>query len=250
MLISCTDKDIVKEYLSTGELIKEYQVENGLKNGFYREYHKNGNLRFEGVYINGKPSKDSKFYYENGDLLCETFLDSCYKYQEDGSIMKGIVKENRMVGWWKLFYPNNSNEYYLKEFIKTPESDTYENQNIFFLKRKRIDSLSVFYSFKKLNKNKIRIDYNSQYLTEKRTILKLIYNNKLEKDFSNQNQIILDTVYPLTKNGSQFEVDLKSNDFFRGFIVEESYLVQPTNKDKELYDISKYNLKTYVDINF
>ena len=249
-ITSCNEKKVTTEYYSTGEILKEYQVVNGNKNGYYKEYYKNGVIRFESEYLDNEPILTSKGYDENGKLLYETFQDSCYKYQDDGLIGKGVLKNDKMTGWWKFYY-EGKNEYYLKEFITVPEEDVYENQNIVFKNDIKIDSLSDYYIFKKdiLSNDTIRLNikYNSSTLTEYRSILRLIYSKDLDKDFFNQRSILFDTIFPKSKGIFEFKYSSKIP--FRGFITEDSYVVKEAFKGSDDLNVTRYKMKMYLIIN-
>ena len=56
-------KGLEKIYNEDGKLIFEYQLENGIINGDFKEYDKySGKLLFEGKYINGKRNGKGKEY--------------------------------------------------------------------------------------------------------------------------------------------------------------------------------------------
>ena len=56
-----------KEYYGNGNLKFEGEYLNGKKNGKGKEYYGDGNLKFEGEYLNGK-RWDGKGYNKNGDI--------------------------------------------------------------------------------------------------------------------------------------------------------------------------------------
>ena len=60
-----------KEYNYNGELLFEGEYINGIRNGKGKEYYSNGKLLFEGEYINGRRNGKGKEYYSNGNLLFE-----------------------------------------------------------------------------------------------------------------------------------------------------------------------------------
>ena len=84
-----------KEYFN-GELSFEGEYLNGKRNGKGKEYYENGNIKFEGEYLNGKRNGKGKKYYENGNIKFE------------GEYLNG---EN-----WngKLYDPENINIYEIK----------------------------------------------------------------------------------------------------------------------------------------
>jgi len=65
------DKYIGKEYYDNGELKFEGEYLNGERNGKGKEYYENGKLKFKGEYLNGKLNGKVKEYYYNGKLKFE-----------------------------------------------------------------------------------------------------------------------------------------------------------------------------------
>ena len=65
-------KGKIKIYSDNGELIFEGEYLNGEKNGNGKEYDYNsGKLRFEGKYLNGEKNGKGKEYYTNDKLKFE-----------------------------------------------------------------------------------------------------------------------------------------------------------------------------------
>lgn len=76
-LLSVLDitKDKIVVHGGNGKIIYEYQLLNGIQNGYYRVFHQNGNLKFETEFINGTQKEGSILsYHENGKLAREVFL--------------------------------------------------------------------------------------------------------------------------------------------------------------------------------
>ncbi len=68
-LDSCNNKNgIWKKYYSNGELKNECKYRNGTPTGFWKHYFENGQLKSEGKYINGKKAGTWKYYFENGEI--------------------------------------------------------------------------------------------------------------------------------------------------------------------------------------
>ena len=63
---------LYSQFNQNGDLLFEGRYINGIKwIGKIREYHENGKLKFECEYINGEINGKGKEYYDNGDLLFE-----------------------------------------------------------------------------------------------------------------------------------------------------------------------------------
>ena len=58
-------------YYWDGELSFEGEYLNGKRKGKGKEYYKDGKLKFEGEYLNGKRNGKGKEYYDNGKLEFE-----------------------------------------------------------------------------------------------------------------------------------------------------------------------------------
>ena len=59
-----------KEYYRNGELMFEGEYLNGERNGKGKEYYDNGKLMYEGEFLNGKKNRKGK-QYKNGKLIYE-----------------------------------------------------------------------------------------------------------------------------------------------------------------------------------
>jgi len=59
-------------------LIREFESENGMLNGIYRSYGKDGSLEYEGGYSSGKKCGFWLYYDSDGDLIRKEFCnDEC-----------------------------------------------------------------------------------------------------------------------------------------------------------------------------
>jgi uncharacterized protein len=93
---------IRREYNTTGTIIKSMIYKNGLvlgegivledgsKDGHWKEYYTDGSLRSEGEYRENKPVGEWKYYYPNGKM------EQTGKYSNSG----------KLTGNWKWFYDN------------------------------------------------------------------------------------------------------------------------------------------------
>ena len=69
--------EIKKTYHSDGTLRSEYETINGVSHGYYRQYHKNGQLQVETYYENGRQKEGIVVsYHSNGQLARRVFVDS------------------------------------------------------------------------------------------------------------------------------------------------------------------------------
>ena len=103
-----------------GNLQEEVELENGLKHGFYKNYHKNGNLSEEGSYKDDKFEDGVvKFYYESGELSKEVGFKNLHCeyhgvvnfYYKNGQLKsEGTAKDHKLCGTMKLYYENGQLE--------------------------------------------------------------------------------------------------------------------------------------------
>ena len=67
------------------------QIKNGLRNGNGKIYYANGNIQFEGYFINDKPEGIGKYIYKNGNYFIGQFKNGLRngkvkEYYENGNI--------------------------------------------------------------------------------------------------------------------------------------------------------------------
>ena len=68
------------------------------RHGLWEVYHKNGNIRYKGEYVNGKRHRPWTWYYSNGNL----------RY-------KGEFKNARQIGFW-VFYKSTTTGHIKQKF--------------------------------------------------------------------------------------------------------------------------------------
>ena len=73
---------IVKEYYKNGQLKGESHYKEGKREGVFKSFYKNGQIKIDGQYKNDKKHGLVKIYYENGQL------DSELKFENNVLISK------------------------------------------------------------------------------------------------------------------------------------------------------------------
>ncbi len=133
------ETETVKEYYEDGNLSREFQVnKKGEKNGFFKQYHNNGELQVEVSYTDGVQNGGTVVsFYSNGvkareaNLKKGSILDGPFKnYYESGSLkMEGAYKNDVLDGESKSYYENgNINEIaYSKYGLKKVRKKYYQN---------------------------------------------------------------------------------------------------------------------------
>ena len=96
-----------KEYYDDGNLKAEGNYTNDLKDGYWKYYYKNGNLEEKGKYINNQPDSTWYWYYSDGNLLREEkFYNGLpdgllTEYDKEGNVItQGDYLEGKREGHW------------------------------------------------------------------------------------------------------------------------------------------------------
>jgi len=88
------------------------QLDNkGLKQGFWRKYHNNGQVRYEGYFIDDKPCKLFKYYYESGKPKATLIYYNDNRsaaahlyYEKDSTLMAvGLYYQSKKDSLWKYY---------------------------------------------------------------------------------------------------------------------------------------------------
>ncbi len=167
IFISCRDDKIIKNYYSNGVLKLEVQVdENGIQNGYYKEYYNTGEL-----------FKKMKYFQGN-------IVDTVFFYHKNGRVKeKGILKDNKIkVNWWLSY--ERSGKLKSKIQYKVINDSILSNQVFYYQTNGSIDKeSSSFFSIQlpdtiKLGKNIGQFYYNSSHNKATSRILDVIIENK------------------------------------------------------------------------
>ena len=96
-----------KEYYDDGNLKAEGNYKNDLKDGGWKYYYKNGNLEEKGKYINNLPESTWFWYYSEGELLREEHFYNglsdgmLTEFDKEGNIItQGDYLEGKKEGHW------------------------------------------------------------------------------------------------------------------------------------------------------
>ena len=111
-----------KEYYSREGILKyEGEYLNGKRNGKGKEYYENGKLKYEGEYLNGKKNGKVKEYYDNGELRFEgEYLNDerngkVKEYYDNGKLRFEGVYLNKKIWNGKIYNPQGIMECEIKE---------------------------------------------------------------------------------------------------------------------------------------
>ena len=95
---------------------------NGLRHGKGKEYYKNGNIKYEGDFCNGKFEGNGKYIWNDGEYYVGQFLNNLRhgkgkEYYKDGIIKyEGDYINDKREGNGKYIYINGS--YYIGQWLK------------------------------------------------------------------------------------------------------------------------------------
>lgn len=113
--------DYKKYYFANGKVQEEGCLLNGKKEGLWKEYNKNGWVRFEWTYFNDVLNGPYKSFYESGKINSVGYRkdgvpsDTVKFYEEDGILFKLEV--------WKVIDKNKSEMTYQKFFDESIKSN-------------------------------------------------------------------------------------------------------------------------------
>lgn len=251
ILFSCNDK-VEITYHDNGKIRKEYHLINGVIEGSYKEFFNNGKLKESHFYKRGKKIDTTRIYSYEGDLkVMRVHLQNgqtkYFDFYENGKIKKEGILDDKFIniGKWK-FYSNEGDLTFIREYISI-NGNSYLNQ----VMKYNEDGYIFYYPshYFEIFKTKDTFSLNDPFRAAAIIGLPIFKEKKSEiyvvvpkngfnfnKDFSNGNEIELDTFYNLKKDtinqkwfpeddfsltvafGKKFEKIGNHN--VRGFIVE------------------------------
>ena len=131
---------------NSSKVEKSITLVNGVRNGEYKEFYKNGRIRYEAFYMNGKKHGSSQEFFENGSLAFETSYE--YDVQKGDSI---VYFKNGAV--YREFTLDDSQQYKgIIEYRKNGEVKFEWN-----------DNLIKFYNANGALSSQISIEVSSEY---------------------------------------------------------------------------------------
>ena len=178
-------KGFIKEYNDfNGELIFEGEYLNGKRNGKGKEYEYNGNLIFEGEYLNGKRNGKGKEYNFFGELEFEGEYLNRKRHGKGKEYYNGeLIFEGEYLYGYRL-----KGKYYINERLE------YEGEYLFYNKYngKGFDEYgNIIYELKNGNGNVKEYYYHKlifegEYLNGKRNDKGKEYYNKCKLKFEDE----------------------------------------------------------------
>ncbi len=250
ILISCNNKNSYteKEYFQTGKLkhlVYYSELNTPIKS---LEYFEIGKLK-ESTYFKNNQSV-SFFYDESGNLIGKKYrVDSintiqCEYYKNKQIKACGPLYNNKKNGWWKIY--DEKGHLIQKDEIFTIEGKEILNQRIKYTQDGSLIKLESDTFIVKLD-DTLKIGRSIGSIKCKPTFSKnskyaVYVGQGVNPDFSNLNNVKLDTFYSTNKDdiwfGLEFKTSGKKN--IKGFLEEMHYETNKENSDLTIKKSFKY----------
>ncbi len=115
-----------REYYQNGQLKSEGSYTSGLKEGLHKEWEEKGILLLEGFYTNGKANGLMKWFHERGHLAGEgNMIDDIRvgkwkicDIQENGFCIEAYFKNGKRDGIWKINHENARDKLWKEQIYK------------------------------------------------------------------------------------------------------------------------------------
>ena len=135
-----------KEYYDDGNLKSEGAYKNDNKTGKWNYYYPNGQLQETGIYQNGKPEGKWKWYYPSGKLLREmSYYNGLpdgeeVEYDQEGKvILKGAYIEGKRDGKWIYDVGDAREETFYSDDMKNGWDRIYSDDGTLLYEGKYVD---------------------------------------------------------------------------------------------------------------
>ena len=115
-----------REYHKNGQLKSEGNYVAGLKDGLHKEWENNGVLLLEGYYTKGKANGLMKWFHERGHLAGEgNMIDGIRvgmwkicDIQENGFCIDAYFKDGKRDGKWKIYHEHAKDKLWKEQTFK------------------------------------------------------------------------------------------------------------------------------------
>jgi hypothetical protein len=100
ILVSCNDREVTRLYYDSGKLHYEYEMKNGIRDGFAKIYSEDGTLEYEGDYKNDLRYGWHMSYYPHGNVNRKWLYENVngkekvirkMKYNKEGNIVSDFT---------------------------------------------------------------------------------------------------------------------------------------------------------------
>lgn len=240
MLSSCQEKThfVKRHYYPSGELLSEvpYRIADSVKDGTYKDFYKNGQLKQVIQIKDGVPVDSALKYYETGELhykeiRAKDSIHGTYFYKNGNMAAKNNFLDTdppQQVGM-SYIYSEEGNVRDSMGYVniggKSHLNTRYHHND---LGEVVLDS-SYFYKFKisrinNTDRYRLKIDYVPSM---KEAQIAMVIGEDLTEDFSNLNNVRLDTIV-MDGNGIVTDNLKKPNRRLKGFFYEYLSKVKDT----------------------
>lgn len=253
---------VKKHYYPTGELLTEitYNIKDSLKDGSYKEYYKNKQLKQLMFFKDDKPVDSALQYHKNGrikfrEIRGKDTIKTVHYHDNGVKFIEGnfLNREKPIESGWFKFYRKNESLSDSVEYINV-NNKGYLNQRYHYDENKKIvkDS-SRYYSFQ-LSQIK---DSTYQYKISYEPMIKdakvcLIVDSDINENFSNLKELEMDTIF--MKNNSITATITTKTPYKKqkGFFYEyKAYVKDTVSEDSVRMTIKEkytyFNTITYPD---
>ena len=240
ILSSCQEKThyVKRHYYPSGELLSEvpYRIKDSVKDGVYKDFYKNGQLKQVIIIKEGIPVDSALKYYDTGELhykeiRVKDIIYGAYFYKNGNMAAKNKFLDTdppQQIGM-SYTYSIEGNVRDSMEYFniggKSHLNTRYHYNN---LGEVVLDS-SYFYKFKiskikNTDRYRLMIDY---FPSIKEAQIAMVIGEDLKEDFSNLNNIQLDTIV-MAGNNILTDNLKKPNRRLKGFFYEYFSKVKDT----------------------
>ena len=251
LLVSC--KNEKKTYYDdrSVKLIENYNSDNK-RHGKSIEFYPNGIVKETKNYKNGFLIDSVTRYNDKGklDVSIQVTKDSLIHYLKVFDSLeivkaKGFIKNKNKIGDWRYF--NGSKLVGEDEFLEISNNKIKLNQQKKIINGKIDDSKSFYFNLNLIDTLEIdhpysfEVEYNfipSDLVYRENKFIYLCVSNKIDKSFSNLNEVEIDTFIP-KKDGlieGRFLFNKLGKNFIRGTIEEHNLIEE---EDSVRIEISK-----------
>ncbi|WP_417367348.1 toxin-antitoxin system YwqK family antitoxin [Flavobacterium beibuense] len=217
-------------------------------------YDDNGNIIEVESYKNGVLAESTKFSEDGEKVSLTKLLDQDNKiveeYYPNGNVkISGSLYRDLKTGWWSSY--DESGAIKSKHEFLIISGKEYANQSILYDDRNNIEQESIYANFNYpdhlvVGLQIIKLDYHSPYISDSQVMV--CVSDSIKDDFSNINEVVLDTFYSGENKNIWFGVECneKKSKIVRGFILEE-YIRKEKDETKDSVYIMISHNKLYFD---
>lgn len=205
-------------------------------------YDDKGNLVAIELYQNGIVKEKTGYSHEGNKMFTLKMIDSVNskieEYYSNGvTRRKGSLYHDLKTGWW-LNYNDTGKLISKQEYVIIADLE-YQNQVIYYDDQNNITDKSVYADIYfpdnlKIGRQIIKVDYHSPNISDSQVMV--CFSDSIKADFSNINEVVLDTFYSGDNKNVWFGIECKDKKErnVRGFILEEHIYTEEIGKQDSI----------------